>query len=386
MDSFFLPDCRRLWLLGQLNIDTHLRWSLISFSTGTPSFRHLLSELLPLRWMPFETKAVWVRDNLSLASLRPAYLALHIAGGHIGLPLLVLTFLLSKRVSCHPTLINFCITWILYSICYSLTAYDESTLQYSTSIPKLCIAQASVIGGVSPMAAVAGVAVTVQLWSMFHEPSFSISGWRGSSPWMYKVVALAPPYLAFVAFTLASAGIIAANPDAVGAPSGLYCSVQHPALQNSVAGFCAGMMGIITGFGVVIAVNFSRRWVEIQRAFPLVKRRPSIQMCLRLGALILYIWITLGVCILFVINPNLPLPYVIVASLPLVAFLVFGTQQDVFRVWCFWKRDREDRKNPQYPARRPSQSPLQSGDEVEAHKPEDGVDQLLYRMSLEALA
>ncbi|KAK7695278.1 hypothetical protein QCA50_002468 [Cerrena zonata] len=29
------------------------------------------------------------------------------------------------------------------------------------------------------------------------------------------------------------------------------------------------------------------------------------------------------------------------AGLPLVAFLLFSSQTDVFRVWCFWKREKE---------------------------------------------
>ena len=53
-------------------------------------------------------------------SLLATYVGLHIAGGHIGMPVLVLLFLCSKHVQRPITVINFCITWIVYSISYSL--------------------------------------------------------------------------------------------------------------------------------------------------------------------------------------------------------------------------------------------------------------------------
>ncbi len=55
-----------------------------------------------------------------LKSLSSVFFALHLAGGHIGLPLLVATFCISKTTKRHLTVINFCIVWILYSIIYCL--------------------------------------------------------------------------------------------------------------------------------------------------------------------------------------------------------------------------------------------------------------------------
>lgn len=55
-----------------------------------------------------------------LRNLTSVFFAIHLAGGHIGLPILVATFLLSKTANRHPTVVNFCIIWILYSIIYSL--------------------------------------------------------------------------------------------------------------------------------------------------------------------------------------------------------------------------------------------------------------------------
>ena len=54
-------------------------------------------------------------------SLMATYVGLHIAGGHVGMPVLVLLFLCSKRIQRPVTVINFCITWILFSMSYCLS-------------------------------------------------------------------------------------------------------------------------------------------------------------------------------------------------------------------------------------------------------------------------
>lgn len=59
-------------------------------------------------WLP----ATHVYSGGDLQPYEPVWLVLHIAGGQVGLPALVLTFVLSRRLQIHPTLVNFCITWV----------------------------------------------------------------------------------------------------------------------------------------------------------------------------------------------------------------------------------------------------------------------------------
>lgn len=51
-----------------------------------------------------------------LEPYKTTWLVLHISGGQTGMLVLVLTFLLSKRVQSHLTMINFCITWVSESV------------------------------------------------------------------------------------------------------------------------------------------------------------------------------------------------------------------------------------------------------------------------------
>ena len=58
------------------------------------------------------------------AALTGVFLALHISGGIVGLPVAVFTIIASKQVSRHPTLINFCITWFISSLIYTLLCVE----------------------------------------------------------------------------------------------------------------------------------------------------------------------------------------------------------------------------------------------------------------------
>lgn len=71
----------------------------------------------------------------TMASTYPTglYVFLQVAGGQVGLPLFVVTMLVSSKVKRHLTLINFCWTWIVYSIVYCLTYVKVSLIQPSSS-------------------------------------------------------------------------------------------------------------------------------------------------------------------------------------------------------------------------------------------------------------
>ena len=58
----------------------------------------------------------------SLGHLRILFLTIHTLGGLTGLPILILTHLFSPLTTPRqPTLVNFCITWALNSVAYTLT-------------------------------------------------------------------------------------------------------------------------------------------------------------------------------------------------------------------------------------------------------------------------
>ncbi|KAF9245786.1 hypothetical protein BU15DRAFT_40756, partial [Melanogaster broomeanus] len=221
------------------------------------------------------------------------YLALLIIGGQIGLPIVVITALICKKVTWHPTLINFCITWIIYSVVYCLYGANRSN-----SYRWVCTVQASMIHGAAPMY-VESFSLVVTTWTAMQYPqSIMLDKIPGA---LRLFLMLAPPYLVFVGFSV-GAGIFALlQPRSVYPSNGLYCTicVEHlsacPPLQQEavVPCFCAVVMAIILGLELPISIQYYRQWRDIKKSFPLVARRPSTSLCFRIGLLCVHSWLTL---------------------------------------------------------------------------------------------
>ncbi|KAI0278127.1 hypothetical protein BGY98DRAFT_557704 [Russula aff. rugulosa BPL654] len=96
------------------------------------------------------TPSLLVTSPKLYVHLVPAFAALLALGGQVGLPILVLTCLRSKRLNRHSTFVNCCVTSIIYSLVFCLLIY---TGQYRRAEPDhaLCVAQASMVMAVLPM-------------------------------------------------------------------------------------------------------------------------------------------------------------------------------------------------------------------------------------------
>jgi len=69
-----------------------------------------------------------------------------------------------------------------------------------------------------------------------------------------------------------------------------------------------------------------------------LSKRPTCHLCMRVFGFTVYTLVTLVMSLLITFSPELQGPYVFVASLPLAAFLVFGTQRENLCAWfgrCF---------------------------------------------------
>ncbi|KAJ8523340.1 hypothetical protein ONZ45_g169 [Pleurotus djamor] len=279
-------------------------------------------------------------ESPNLGHLAPSFFALHIAGGHIGLPFLVLTFLLSSDVVRHPTLINFCLTWIIYSVVYCLGLYKG--IQFNDNILSMtCRVQAILIKGAPPMASVAGLLVVIQVFTAIYFPS-PPSPLRPRWPataWL--IFSLFLPYIIFGIFALPTAVMIQELPDSLTPANGLYCTTKmEPFRRFSVPVFCTLIVVLIIVLEIAIGIRYYMARSRILRIFPLANRQTSPSMCARVGIFNLYSVATLSAGIFFISNSQSPWPFMVQAALPLTAVVVFGTQRDLFYTWCFWKRRR----------------------------------------------
>ncbi|KAH9898215.1 hypothetical protein C8Q73DRAFT_391279 [Cubamyces lactineus] len=296
-----------------------------------------------------------------LRALTPVFLTIQLAGGHIGLPILVATFLFCKTAKRHPTVVNFCVIWILYSIIYCLLLYGGPNLQANPP-HALCLAQAAMNYGAPPMAVVAGLGVVLQVWSTFVEPwkearmahiprwvkMFAVScSWcvqrharRGQMMNCDRCQILAPPYLVFFAFSLSAAYYGLVNPHWVTVKNGLYCGLMHGKFEMlAVPIFCGVFIVIIVGFEVATFVRYLQGRRIIKEVCPLVElKQRSISPWCRAGLFLVYAMLTFSACVMDLKQDLNAFAYMIQATLPLAAFLIFGLQKDVVLTWMFWNR------------------------------------------------
>lgn len=89
-------------------------------SQGTRSMKIHLSSLA----LNFDISPYFIIANIpsgNLLRLKWLFIILQVIGGQFGIPLFIATMLFSSRVKRHLMLVNFCGSWIIYSIVYCLT-------------------------------------------------------------------------------------------------------------------------------------------------------------------------------------------------------------------------------------------------------------------------
>lgn len=267
--------------------------------------------------------------------LAPVFIALLALGGQIGLPILVLTFLRSKKLNRRSTFVNFCITLIIYSLAFSLLLYSG---QYRHKEPNhiLCGAQASMIMGAIPMVGVAALTVVLQIWATFQPPgSFIFETFeRPGVPF----ILLTAPYAAFFGYLLGSILIVTQRPDSVWANNGLYCFFNLKAVWYYLVPItCLFLIAITAILEVAILVEWYLRWRGLRKAFPLADKKAQALVCLRVCLFTVYTWFSLATALLLRMESSPGIPYLFEAGLPLAAFLVFATQEDILAAWTIRK-------------------------------------------------
>lgn len=196
------------------------------------------------------------------------------------------------------------------------------------------------------MAVTAGLEMVLQLWIVQRGAAEGKLGLFQKLPkWLRNALILAPPYLVFVGFSLFTVLYAWNVENTTFALNHVYCTVQNYGFSVIVPAFCVvGLAGIII-VECVIGYNWYKMRYQTNGLFGLRQAgKLSTSICLRVGLFTLYSLITLSACILFVSNTDTVYPYMIEATLPLVAFLLFGTQMETLRFWfCLKKNNRRMR-------------------------------------------
>lgn len=238
----------------------------------------------------------------------------------IFLPILVATFLLSKSVKRHSTVVNICVTWIISGTISSLLLYAGK--QVGPEPPKmLCVSQATLLDGVPPMNSVA-------ILALMNQVNLSIRKPKAKSQTIRTSALLIAPYLSFFAFAISAAFLAVQRPQAVNrARRFFYCSFDSP-ISNAFAVFTAlALLGAL-GYAVAIGVFLRKNWRALRQAGSL-----DLQFLGRVALFVVYIFLTLVLSGLSIIAPRNPFPDLFTASAGTMLALILSTQPDVYRAW-----------------------------------------------------
>ncbi|TFK30901.1 hypothetical protein FA15DRAFT_751890 [Coprinopsis marcescibilis] len=272
-----------------------------------------------------------------LSRLAPVFLSLHITGGQICLPLLIVTCFYSKSVFRHPVLVNFLCTWVFHSITCCLLFYGK---QVGNPPGSLCFAQSAIMHGTLPMCATSTLVLVVQAWSMFHQPELGCKKWSPSPGLIAKLLV---PYIVFLVFAIITAVLQSRNPQYVSSANGIYCTYYKDPFRRLGTGiFSITLLALIIMFEIAVGIRYFCMWRQISNVFPLAVRSTSPALIVRLVIFNLYSLFSLGAGIVFLYGKPPSWPYMVHAGLPLMVALVFGCQKDILLAWSFWKQKRKD--------------------------------------------
>ncbi|PPR00111.1 hypothetical protein CVT24_008967 [Panaeolus cyanescens] len=286
--------------------------------------KHLL---LRRKVTPEVDGVVWADLNY----VRPVFLALHISGGLVGMPILVATFLLAKNVAKRqPVFVGFCISWIVYSSIYVLLGHTGKPIN-----PAMCYIQTAFVLAAPPMTALSTALVVFKIWWTYR--TSQNTEYRNRPRWLKilsRVLLLGAPYFIFAAYTAVSIVLQTIYPGTFDARNGIYCTAYGvKERQWLIPIFCIVCVISMMLFQTLFVIQYLQNRKRLVRSFPLLDKSTSRSLVIRIGLFNLYLFVSFGTGIQFIIGAQSAWPFMIQAGLPLVCFLIFGTQKDVLVAW-----------------------------------------------------
>ncbi|KAJ7087186.1 hypothetical protein B0H15DRAFT_842967 [Mycena belliarum] len=265
------------------------------------------------------------------------FLVLNMWPSHFGLPILLALIAFSKKIRRHPTFLNLCIGFIIIGISSSVLLYAGKTSGPEPS-KMLCLFQASMLYGVPAFASLLGFMLVLQ---MFFTVRLAVQKQVAQGPHTLRLwVMLGAPYLALLISILATAGVGSANPDKVSRNRRyFYCSVDSDLLSGTIAAVAALFLFATIVFEVWTLAMLYNHWKVARNPGEKARVPFELNLPIRVMGFGLYVIVAMSLSLLSVQAPESPLPDLVIACAATVVILIFGTQPDIIRACCFWRKE-----------------------------------------------
>lgn len=235
------------------------------------------------------------------------------------MPILIILALLKRNMARNYVFLNFCFTWIVYSITFCLLLYAGQQTGPKPSW-KICRTQAALVYAVPILVASASLALVFQLWLDIRS-SVSKAGSRTFFS-LRNLLLLGLPYVLFCGYLIGPSIVaITARKTISRENNYFYCSSNLRAL-TVISAASVGIIFLVTvTFEVLIARLIAERNIQqLQSGF-----------FIRISIFTSYLLISLAACGLEIAQPSNPIRIIIGACGPLVVFIVFGSNPALYR-------------------------------------------------------
>jgi hypothetical protein len=277
------------------------------------------------------------RSNSSLALNSPMrqdvllhiWMALQLVGA-ILLPLALLVIVFSPSIKRNPTVTNLMNTWFISAIIFLLLFFAGK--HTGPEPPKaLCIAQSSLVYASIPMNSAAALSLVLNLWFTV-QIAFDPTWGRSWAKWRMGLLVTVPYIMGLIFLIAALAASLKFPEDISRARNFFYCSLNGHGIGNSAGIFCSVVMFAVVIIECIVGVKMYRNWRVARTGEGL-----SISNTIRITVFSAYGALAGISALISIWRPDDPLPYMVLATLPIAAFLVFGTQKDMIKASCFWR-------------------------------------------------
>ncbi|KIJ27381.1 hypothetical protein M422DRAFT_71670 [Sphaerobolus stellatus SS14] len=281
-----------------------------------------------------------VVDLEAQATSRTVFLVLHILGGHVGIPLLLLGIYFSRSVTRHPIFVNWCISWMIFSTAYLLIFYAGHITAPNPPF-LLCVAQAAIIYATGAMVGTSTFIFFLYINAVVRKAVNQLEQLKlSTSCTVIKTQSLLIPYVSFLAVFCAELVVRARMRIGESAP------LNQPGLRLHHRIEIRAHLGSGIGLSTFVVANILqiftltlvfRHWRSIGKHLKPTANGVNLSLIIRMSIFTLVTVIGVLVLAAFLGSFKGPIPNIVLASGPLWVVFIFGTSNDLLRVWCFWR-------------------------------------------------
>ncbi|KAL0958183.1 hypothetical protein HGRIS_000346 [Hohenbuehelia grisea] len=275
----------------------------------------------------FQPRNATSDDGPGIPSIAISFGVLQFVGG-LALSGILCTVLFAQNVKRSMTWISFCIAWIFSCISFNLLFFAGQQTGPIEPNFGLCVVQGALIHSVPVLQAAVSLALVIHTWAFVQS---TVTGHPYLSRRTNLIFLLIFPWVLSLSLFVGFLVFGIQNPSTVHREkTGSYCNIFYKRIPSKVTSGTAGVLVLISLiFEVSLGRILYRHWRLLSGKAAYLTMAIRVMTFTFVGALVL--------CLAIVYFASRARSEILLAIIPIIAVVVFGTQADLRRAWMFWK-------------------------------------------------